>query len=125
MYVHPVIQAGMKWLEQLAIHLWRDDRAVLRPKIGACKEDHIDALTHYLMDALQVLQGQVTLPIEHLVHELTPLAEADIPLLDAANAFGLLKPHTHDSDHIAEAGAAECPHHSPVRVRKPLRSGAE
>ena len=53
--VDPIIDLGMKGLEQRAICLRRDERSLLRSKVGSGHVDDLHPITHHDMDLLQVL----------------------------------------------------------------------
>ena len=56
--VDPIVHAAVEGLEELAVGVGTDERAVLRAEVGAGDEDRRDPVAHRVVDLRQVLPGR-------------------------------------------------------------------
>jgi len=105
--VNPLVDRHVERLEQVAVSSGRDKRAVLGAKVGAGHERDGHPFPDDLVDPRQVFQRDLALALENGVDEIAAGCRADIPLLDVADALGILQPWSGHEGDVAEARAAE------------------
>ncbi len=93
--------------EEVAVGAGRDEGRVLRAEVGAREEDRRGLLADDGVEAGEVGEGNLSLAPEDRVDVVAAEGGRDVPLLDVADAAGMLEPHRRDEGDVAEACAAE------------------
>ena len=109
--VHPVVHSFIEGLKEVPIGLGRDKRTVLLVEVRSRKHNHIDALSHDLVNLLEILDANFTLALENFVHKVAARHGADVPLLNVADALGMFQPGAGDQRNIAESRPTEIRQH--------------
>src|SRR5208337_5357466 len=91
MLVYPVVRLLVKGKKQFPVSFRRQKGPVLGAEIGTGQIGHGGAIPHGLVNSLQVSEVNLGLTVENLVDVIPSGAQADVPLLRAANSLWLLE----------------------------------
>ena len=101
--VDPLVDPGVERLEQIAIGLRRDQRALLGTEIGTCHEHGGDLIADPVMNAPEVGQGNLALAVEDVDDVLRSRDQAHVPLLKVPDALGVPERVAGHQRDVAEA----------------------
>ena len=69
MSMNPIIHFFMKWLKQLAVSLWRDERTRLRPKICTGYKYRGRLIAYDPKNFLEIFYRNFTLALKYFLNE--------------------------------------------------------
>ena len=101
------------------------EEPALRSEVGAGRECSLNILAHSGDQAIDVAQGDLALALEDLPHIVPPQDRRDVPLLDIADALGVLQPHRRHQRDVAEPAARHAQDRALVRVGGLAGGGGE